>query len=194
LSEIATFFNDTAGVIRGRSLLRRIDSVSSIAVARQWHVAAWLGDTAEIRRTLKSDSLFGATPLYLFLYSLDVPLDTFGMEDLYRRAYAQAVTAEERSLSGFIWNRYELARGRPGKGPPLPAEWSEVQRQNLAVLDALFADGDSSQGSRAARALERQLGTRSSGGGPRTLTCGCGPLGPTRLRSGESAGTHVRLP
>jgi serine/threonine-protein kinase len=159
LSEIATFFNDTAGVIRGRSLLRRIDSVSSIAVARQWHVAAWLGDTAEIRRTLKSDSLFGATPLYLFLYSLDVPLDTFGMEDLYRRAYAQAVTAEERSLSGFIWNRYELARGRPGKGPPLPAEWSEVQRQNLAVLDALFADGDSSQGSRAARALERQLGT-----------------------------------
>ena len=80
------------------------------------------------------------------------------MEDLYRRKYAQAVTAEERSLSGVIWNRYELARGRPGKGPPLPAEWSEVQRQNLAVLDALFADGDSSQGARAARALERQLG------------------------------------
>jgi hypothetical protein len=60
LSEIATFFDDTAGVIRGRALLRRIDSVSSIAVARQWHVAAWLGDTAEIRRLLKSDSLFGA--------------------------------------------------------------------------------------------------------------------------------------
>ena len=63
LSEIATFFDDTAGVIHGRALLRRIDSVSSVAVARQWHVAAWLGDTAEIRRTLKSDSLFGATPL-----------------------------------------------------------------------------------------------------------------------------------
>ena len=159
LSEIATFFDDTAGVIRGRALLRRIDSVSSIAVARQWHVAAWLGDTAEIRRLLKSDSLFGATPAYLLFYSLDVPLDTFGIEDLYRRAYAQSVTAEDRKNIGFLWNRYEFARGRPGKAPPLPGEWSETQRQNLAVLDALFADGEPSQGARAARALERQLGT-----------------------------------
>jgi tetratricopeptide (TPR) repeat protein len=159
LSEIATFFDDTAGVIRGRSLLHRIDSVSAIAVARQWHVAAWLGDTAEIRRALKSDSVFRLAPNYLFLYSLDVPLDTFGMEDLYRLKYAQAVTAEERFVSGLVWNRYELARGRPGRGPPLPTEWSEVQRENLAVLDAIFADGDSSQGARAARTLERQLGT-----------------------------------
>jgi TolB-like protein len=158
LSEIATFFDDTAGVIRGRSLLRRIDSVSSIAVARQWHVAAWLGDTAEIRRLLKSDSLFANTPIWLLLYSLDVPLDTFGMEDLYRRAYAHAVTGEERGISAFVWNRYELARGRPGKAPPL-VEWSEIHRQYLAVLDALFADGDSSQGARAARLLEQQLGT-----------------------------------
>jgi TolB-like protein len=159
LSEIATFFDDTVGVIRGRALLRRIDSVSAIAVARQWHVAAWLGDTAEIRRTLKSDSVFRLAPNYLFLYSLDVPFDTFGMEDLYRRKYAQAVTAEERLVGGLVWNRYELARGRPGRGPPLPAEWSEVQRENLAVLDAIFSDGDSSQGARAARALERQLGS-----------------------------------
>ena len=118
LSEIATFFDDTVGVVRGRALLRRIDSVSSVAVARQWHVAAWLGDTAEIRRALKSDSVFGLAPQYLFLYSLDVPLDTFGMEDLYRRAYAQAVTAEERYFKGLSWNRYEVARGRPGRGPP----------------------------------------------------------------------------
>jgi tetratricopeptide (TPR) repeat protein len=159
LSEIATFFDDTAGVIRGRALLRRIDSVSSIAVARRWHVAAWLGDTAEIRRALSSDSVFGLAPTYLFLYTLDVPLDTFGMEELYRRKYARAVTAEERSASGVVWNRYELAHGRPGRGPPLPAEWSEVQREDIAVLDAIFADGDSAQGARAARALERQLGT-----------------------------------
>jgi len=36
-------------------------------------------------------------------------------------------------------------------------ESSEIQY--LAVLDALFADGDSSQGARAARLLEQQLGT-----------------------------------
>jgi serine/threonine-protein kinase len=158
LSEIATFFDDTAGVIRGRALLRRIDSLSSVAVARRWHVAAWLGDTAEIRRTLESDSVFGLTPGYLLLYSLDVPLDTFGMEDLYSRKYAQAVTAEERKVGAFVWNRYEVARGRPGRAPPLPTEWAEVDRQNLAVLDAVFAGGDSAQGARAARALERQLG------------------------------------
>jgi serine/threonine-protein kinase len=153
LSEIATFFDDTAGVLRGRTLLRRIDSVSPIAIARQWHVAAWLGDTAAIRRALQSDSVFATTPVYLLLYSLDVPLDTFGMEDLYRRAYAQAVTADERNLRGFAWNRYERARGRRGAAPPLPGD-----RQ--AVLDGLFADGDSAQAAQGARALERELGTR----------------------------------
>jgi tetratricopeptide (TPR) repeat protein len=155
LSEIATFFDDTVGVIRGRALLQRIDSVSSIAIARRWHVAAWLGDTTDIRRALKNDSLFGSTPLYLSFYILDVPLDTFGMEELYRRAYARAVTADARTMGGFLWNRYELARGRPGKAPPLPKNWSA-----LAVLDGLFADGDTLQAAQQARILEHQLGSR----------------------------------
>jgi TolB-like protein len=164
LSEIATFFDDTAGVIRGRALLRRIDSVSSIAIARQWHVAAWLGDTAAIRQALRSDSLFGETPFYLLFYSLDVPLDTFGMEDLYRRASAQTVTADERNLSAWMWGRYEVARGRPGKAPPFPKDWSDASRQRLSILDGLFADGDSLEAAQAARALERQLGSPFAAG------------------------------
>ena len=67
LTEIAAFFDDTAGVIRGRALLRRIDSVSSFTIARLWHAAVWLGDTAEVRRLLASDSAFGPLPANLFV-------------------------------------------------------------------------------------------------------------------------------
>ena len=56
LTEVAAFFDDTAGVLRGRALLRQIDSVSSFTIARLWHPAVWLGDTAEVRRLLASDS------------------------------------------------------------------------------------------------------------------------------------------
>ena len=51
-------------------------------------------------------------------------------------------------------------RGRPGKAPPFPREWSDIEQQSLAVLDGLFADGDSLQAAQGARSLERQLGSR----------------------------------
>jgi serine/threonine-protein kinase len=160
LSELATFFDDTAGVVRGRALLRRIDSISANAVARRWHVAAWLGDTAEIREALRSDSVFGDAPAYLLFYALDVPLDTFGMEELYRRAYAQAVTADERNAVGFFWNRYEVACGRPSRAPPLPG--TNINPRSLTVLDGLFADGNTVQAAQAAPLLERQVGSSLS--------------------------------
>ena len=71
LTEIAAFFDDTAGVIRGRALLRRIDSVSSFTIARLWHPAVWLGDTAEVRRLLASDSALGPLPTNLLVYALE---------------------------------------------------------------------------------------------------------------------------
>jgi hypothetical protein len=162
LTEVAAFFDDTAGVLRGRALLRQIDTVSSFTIARLWHPAAWLGDTAEGRRLLASDSALGPLPTSLLVYALDgaVPPDTGGVGDLYRRAYAQAATAEERKLTALIWSRYELASGRPGKSPPLSRDWPDIGRQSLAVLDGLFADGDSGQAAEGARSLERQLGSR----------------------------------
>ena len=162
LTEVAALLDDTAGVLRGRALLRQIDSVSSFTIARQWHPAVWLGDTAEVRRLLASDSALGPLPTNLLVYALDgaVPLDIGGVEDLYRRAYAQAATAEERKLTALIWSRYELASGRPGKSPPLSRDWPAIGRQSLAVLDGLFADGDSGQAAEGARSLERQLGSR----------------------------------
>jgi len=66
------------------------------------------------------------------------------------------VTAEERSISSFLWSRYELARGRPGRARPIPG------RRSLAALDGLFADGDTVQAGQAVRALERQLGSELS--------------------------------
>jgi hypothetical protein len=100
-------------------------------------------------------------PTNLLVHALDgaVPLDIGGVEDLYRRAYAQAATAEERKLTALIWSRYELASGRPGKSPLLSRDWPGIGRQSLAVLDGLFADGDSGQAAEGARSLERQLGS-----------------------------------
>jgi eukaryotic-like serine/threonine-protein kinase len=162
LTEVAALLDDTAGVLRGRALLRRIDSASSFTIARLLHPAVWLGDTAEVRRLLASDSALNPLPTNLLVYALEgaVPLDTGGVEDLYRRAYAQAATAEERKVTALIWSRYELASGRPGKSPPLSRDWPGIGRQSLAVLDGLFADGDSRQAAEGARSLERQLGSR----------------------------------
>jgi TolB-like protein len=162
LTEVAALLDDTAGVLRGRALLRQIDSVSSFTIARLLHPAAWLGDTAEVRRLLASDSALGPLPTNLLVYALDgaVPSDTGGVEDLYRRAYAQAATAEERKVTALIWSRYELASGRPGKSPSLSRDWPGIGRQSLAVLDGLFADGDSGLAAEGARSLERQLGSR----------------------------------
>jgi integrase len=81
--------------------------VSSFTIARLLHPAAWLGDTAEVRRLLASDSALGPLPTNLLVCALEgaVPLDTGGVEALYRRAYAQAATAEERKVTALIWSR-----------------------------------------------------------------------------------------
>ena len=194
LTEVAAFFDDTAGVLRGRALLRQIDSVSSFTIARLWHPAVWLGDTAEVRRLLASDSALGPLPTNLLVYALDgaVPLDTGGVEDLYRRAYAQAATAEERKLTALIWSRYELASGRPGKSPPLSRDWPDIGRQSLAVLDGLFADGDSGQAAEGARSLERQLGSRFAAA-DRDATLARYAVGQYNLRAGNLSPVRLAI-
>ena len=57
LGEIAAGLDDSAGARRGLALLTRFDSLSPIAQARRWNVAAILSDTAEMRKTLASDSI-----------------------------------------------------------------------------------------------------------------------------------------
>jgi TolB-like protein len=197
LTEVAALLDDTAGVLRGRALLRRLDPVSSFTIARQYHPAAWLGDTAEIRRLLASDSALGALgplPTNLLVYALEgtVPLDTGGVEALYRRAYAQAATAEERKLTALIWSRYELTSGRPGKSPPLSRDWPAIGRQSLAVLDGLFADGDSGQAAEGARSLERQLGSRFAAA-DRDATLARYAVGQYNLRAGNLSPVRLAI-
>jgi hypothetical protein len=121
-----------------------------------------------------------------------VPLDTGGVEDLYRRAYAQAATAEERKLTALIWSRYELASGRPGKSPPLSRDWPDIGRQSLAVLDGLFADGDSGQAAEGARSLERQLGSRFAAE-DRDATLARYAVGQYNLRAGNLSPVRLAI-
>ena len=157
LSEIAAGLNDSAGVRRGLALLNRFDSLSPIAQARRWHVAAFLGDTAEMRKALASDSILDVGPWYVAFYSLDMPLDLRGTEAIYPRALAHSAGAEDRAGLEHIWSRYELMRGHPGHEPSL-ADEPEAVRQTLEVLDGIFADGDSTRARAAGAALEAQLG------------------------------------
>ena len=159
LSEIAAGLEDSAGVRRGLEILRRIDSVSPNAVARRWHVAAFLGDTAGIRSALANDSMvtLGNGPYGIVFFALDTPLDLRGTEAIYPRAHARRATAAERAGIEVIWSRYEVMRGRPSRAPLLSGS-PEPVRLWLAVTDALFADGDSARGLAAATALEKHLG------------------------------------
>jgi serine/threonine-protein kinase len=157
LSEIAAGLDDSAGVRRGLALLNRFDSTSAIAQARRWHVAAFLGDTAEMLKALASDSMLDPGPWYVTFYSLDTPLDLRGTEGIYPRALARSASADDRADIEQIWSRYELMRGHPSHEPPLVDTPLPV-RQTYAVLDALFADGDSARGRAAGEALQGQLG------------------------------------
>ena len=144
LSEIAAGLDDSAGVRRGLALLTRFDSLSPIAQARRWNVAAILSDTAEMRKTLASDSIIlDPGPWYVTIGSLDLPLNLAGTDAIYPRALAHRASADDRARIEQTWSRYELMRGHPGHEPPL-VDSPVTVRQTYAVLDALFADGDSS--------------------------------------------------
>jgi len=159
LSEMAAALGDSAGVRRGRELLHRIDSASTIAAARRWHVAAFLGDTTEIRAALATDSVLDAGPFYIVFYSLDTPLDLTGTEAVYPRALGRAATRQDRENLQATWNRYELIQGRPRSAPPLPEKPAlGAGRNATGVLDWIFADGDSAIAATAAKALKAQLG------------------------------------
>ncbi len=158
LSEIAAGLGDTVGVRRGLELLQRFDSVSPIALARRWHVAAVLGDTVEILKALVGDSILVYGPRYVVYFALDLPLDLRGTEAIYPRAHAGSSTARERASFEALWSQYELMRGRPGRAPR-PSGAPEPRQQSRAVLGGLFANGDSAQALVAARGLEAQLGS-----------------------------------
>ena len=119
LSEIAAGLDDSAGARRGLALLTRFDSLSPIAQARRWNVAAILSDTAEMRKTLASDSILDPGPWYVTFCSLDLPLNLAGTDAIYPRALAHSASADDRARIEQTWSRYELMRGHPGHEPPL---------------------------------------------------------------------------
>jgi serine/threonine protein kinase len=158
LGEIAAGLDDSAGARRGLALLTRLDSLSPIAQARRWNVAAILSDTAEMRKTLASDSIIlDPGPWFITIGSFDLPLNLAGTEAIYPRALAHRASADDRAQIEQTWSHYELMRGHPSHEPPLVSSPVTV-RQTYAVLGALFADGDSARGRAAGDALERQLG------------------------------------
>ena len=157
LSEIAAGLGDSAGVRRGLELLYRFDSVSPNAEGRRWQVAAFLGDTAEMRKALATDSILEFGPFYVVFYALDLPLDLRGTEALYSRAHSRSATADDRGAVEAAWRIYELMRGRPGRAPQV-SDVTELARLGDAVLDGLFADGDSGAARAAAARLEGRLG------------------------------------
>ncbi len=93
----------------------------------------------------------------MVFYALDLPLDLRGTAEIYPRAHARSATAEERATLEETWSRYELMRGRPHAAPRLSSA-SESYRLYMAVVDGLFADGDSAKVRTAAAELEPQLG------------------------------------
>jgi hypothetical protein len=138
-------------------LLYQFDSLSPNAQGRRWQVAAFLGDTAEMRSALATDSILEVGPFYIVFYALDNPLDLRGTEEIYPRAHGASATAEEREAVEFIWRKYELMRGRPSRAAQVP-DGPAPSRLVEAVLDGLFADGDSAAARVAAGKLEAHLG------------------------------------
>ena len=67
LGEIAAGLDDSAGVRRGLALLTRFDSLSPMVQARRWILAAFLSDTAEMRKTLASDSILDHGPGFVII-------------------------------------------------------------------------------------------------------------------------------
>ncbi|HET8624125.1 MAG TPA: serine/threonine-protein kinase [Gemmatimonadales bacterium] len=164
LSEMAAALGDTAGVVRGFDLLRRVDSLSPIAAARRWHVAAYVGDTAEARHALENDSILSIGPFHVVFYSLDQPLTLTGTDGLYARGLARSATADEQSALEVFRLKYDLIRGHPARGHRYPAHFfSEMEGDAITLLDALFADGDATGGTEAAKKLESQIGRPVAG-------------------------------
>jgi serine/threonine-protein kinase len=158
LHEIAAGLGDSTGVRRGLELLQQFDSVSPNAQGRRWQVAAFLGDTAEIRSALATDSILAVGPFYIVFYSLDLPLDLRGTEEVYPRAHAASATADERGAVEFIWRIYELMRGRPSRAVRVGKAPTTAFGLGATVIDGVFADGDSAATRTAAGKLEAHLG------------------------------------
>jgi serine/threonine-protein kinase len=155
LTELAAGLGDTAGIRRGFQLLERNDSASPDVAARRWHTAALLGDTAGIDAALANDSVLTVGPIWLFLYAMAEPLVMRGTSETFSRAYTRAATESEREQFALFWHQFEVVRGHPLRGPAI--DFSDPDWLSAAVLDAVFAGGDSVQAHRAGVLLQSRL-------------------------------------
>jgi hypothetical protein len=111
-----------------------------------------------MRKTLASDSIIlDPGPWFITIGSLDLALNLAGTEAIYPRALAHRASTDDRARIEETWSCYELIRGHPSHEPPLVDSPGPI-RQTYAVLNALFADGDSARGRAAGDVLEGQLG------------------------------------
>ncbi len=159
LLEIALMRGDSAGVRRlGTEYLAR-DSAGELGDFFRWRIAEGLGDTVALRRLRERSGQMTLSSLWRIMNH--AALDGTHLDD----ADAAAVAIRAKAGSGSEWQRsrlylhaFELNRGRPGAAladtadendPDYGAHAALYQR----VLDALYGDGDSVSGARAAREL-----------------------------------------
>ncbi len=164
----AAQLGDTAFARRSLGLYLRLDSVSPRSVMVQWLVAAQLGDTLASRRAALSDSMVSTRadwdlgPVWqMLLYYLGSGRGLSDAELVVRRSQAIAATGDQRATLAGIPIRIAVMRGRADGMPTwFTGELGHFER----VSDALFADADPVAAAPAAAALERQVGSRITGG------------------------------
>jgi len=115
-----------------------------------------LGDSAERRRVLQSDSIdaVGMSDIGL---ALALPLQD--ADEVFRRQFPRAATAEEQEFLALAWHECSILIGQPSRSVPLPASLHEPLRLAFLFFNSRFDDGDSVAGAEAAGILERAIGT-----------------------------------
>jgi tetratricopeptide (TPR) repeat protein len=153
---LALLLGDTAGARAAHARMLRVDSTSARVTVDRWALAVALGDRAERRRVLQSDSL-DALGMSTIGLALALPLQD--ADEVFRRQFPRAATAEEQNNLGWGWHEYSIIAGQPSRAAPLPAGLPKPLRLAFLFFDYRFDDGDSAAGVQAAGVLEREIGT-----------------------------------
>jgi eukaryotic-like serine/threonine-protein kinase len=153
---LALLLGDTAGARAALARRLRVDSTSARVTVDCWALAVALGDSAERRRVLQSDSLVAVGMMSL---ALSLGLRVQDADEVFRRQLARAATAEEQANLAIAWHEYAIVTGQPSRAVPLPSTLPEPLRLALLFMEARFDDGDSAAGAEAGAILGRTIGT-----------------------------------
>jgi tetratricopeptide (TPR) repeat protein/TolB-like protein len=154
LHEIHYIMGDTAEARRAISRRLPLDSTSPWAAAARWFAQTFLGDTAAGEISIVDDSLL-ARPDRVVNPALAFAGGFADAETLLAVARSRATTDRRlRSLQGLSWGFY-LNRGQPQRAQVATGASFDVVGRVDRILDALFADGDSTAAAKLAAGVPR---------------------------------------